>query len=315
MIESPALKLALLLPLKIAGLFLLAPLFQGLVKRLKAVCQGRRGPPILQPYADFFKLLRKQTVVSREVSWVFHAAPLISFAAILTAALMVPWIDRSAWGYFADLLLFVYLLAIPRFMMALAGLDAAGAFGGMASSREMAVSALVEPALLLSLLTLALPAHSLRLENLMLFSGELPLFTPAGLLAAFAFFLVLLAEVGRIPVDNPDTHLELTMIHEGMILEYSGPKLALLHLNYWLKQFTLVLLLVNAFAPMGMLHATGGLWWEAGLFFVIKCLVSAVMLALTESGLAKLRLFQMMDLMGFSFILSVTALLFVAIGR
>ncbi len=307
-------KLPVDLFVKALAIVLFAPLFQGFIKRLKGILQGRKGPPILQPYRDFFKYCSKRMVFSRQVSWVFHAAPIVSFSAVFTAALMVPWIDKHSWGFFGDILLFVYLLAIPRFMLSLAGLDASGAFGGMASSREMAVSALAEPALLLSLLTLALPARSLRLENLMTASGDLPFFTPAGLFAALAFYLILIAEVGRIPVDNPDTHLELTMIHEGMVLEYSGPQFALLNLTHWIKQITLVILMFNSFAPIGMLPVQGEVS-VAALYLSGKLIIGGFLLAHTESFLIKLRLFQMMDLMGLSFVFSLTSLVFVSIGR
>ncbi len=304
-----------LLIVKLTGLLLLAPILQGMIKRLKGIIQGRQGPGVFQPFRDVKKLLAKQRVISRETSWVFGIAPIVAFAAVLTAALMVPWIDPTPWDYMSDLLLFVYLLAIPRFMMALAGLDASGSFGGMSSSREMAVSALAEPALLLALLTLALPAHSLNLQNLIGGTGAVPIFTPAGLLAGVAFFLVVVAELGRIPVDNPDTHLELTMIHEGMVLEYSGPQLALIHLTYWVKQMTLVLLLMNVFAPFGLTFAVDVAAEVAAVGWLLaKLAVAAVALALTETLLAKLRLFQMMDLMGLSLVLSITALLFMATG-
>ncbi len=306
---------AILLIVKLSGLLILAPLLQGIIKRVKAILQGRQGPGILQPFRDVTKLLGKRRVISRETSWVFGMAPIAAFAAVATASLMIPWISSTPWGYMADLLLFVYLLAIPRFVMALAGLDASGSFGGMSSSREMAVSALAEPALLLALLTLALPAHSLDLHDLIWKSTTVPVFTPAGLLAGVAFFMVVVAELGRIPVDNPDTHLELTMIHEGMVLEYSGPQLALIHLTYWVKQVSLVLLLVNAFAPFGFSAlATAA---DAGMlvgWLLVKLVLAGIALALTETLLAKLRLFQMMDLMGLSLVLSITALLFMATG-
>ncbi|HEY9070509.1 MAG TPA: NADH-quinone oxidoreductase subunit H [Candidatus Ozemobacteraceae bacterium] len=306
---------AILLIVKLSGLLLLAPLLQGIIKRVKAVLQGRQGPGILQPFRDVTKLLGKRRVISRETSWVFGMAPIAAFAAVITASLMIPWISPSPWGYMADLLLFVYLLAIPRFVMALAGLDASGSFGGMSSSREMAVSALAEPALLLALLTLALPAHSLDLHDLIWKSTTVPVFTPAGLLAGVAFFVVVVSELGRIPVDNPDTHLELTMIHEGMVLEYSGPQLALIHITYWVKQVSLVLLLVNAFAPFGFgVAATAGDAVPLVGWLLVKLAVAGIALALTETLLAKLRLFQMMDLMGLSLVLSITALLFMATG-
>lgn len=301
--------------LKFALLVLLAPLMQGIVKTLKGRLQGRHGPPLLQPFRDLAKYAVKGEVISRETSWVFGAAPLFSFAAVLVAALMVPWVDRSTWGFPGDLLLFIYLLAIPRFMLALAGLDAAGSFGGMASSRESAVSALVEPALLLALLTVALPGGSLRLEALPAAKAGIPVFTPGGLLAGLAFFIVVIAEVGRIPVDNPDTHLELTMIHEGMILEYSGPSLGLLHLTHWIKQFSLAMLLVNVFFPLGLANGlTADLVPLVCAAMAAKLGFISILFAVTETWLAKLRLFQMMDLLGFSFVLSITALLFVATG-
>ncbi|MBF0500875.1 MAG: NADH-quinone oxidoreductase subunit H [Candidatus Riflebacteria bacterium] len=312
---------AIRLLIKIAALAILAPLIQGCIKQFKGRLQGRHGPRLLQPFFDLIKYARKEQVISRETSWVFSAAPLFSFAAVLTAALMVPWVDRSPWPFPADLILFVYLLAIPRFMMALAGLDAAGSFGGMASSRESAVSALAEPVLLLSLLTIALPGGSLHLEAIPVAANSLPLAARAGGLAAIAFYCVVLAEIGRIPVDNPDTHLELTMIHEGMILEYSGPLLGLLHFTHWIKQITLLVLLFNVFIPIGMMVESTGAWTAiifsaliAVVTFLAKMITAIALLAITETWLAKLRLFQMMDLLGFAFVLSITALLFVATG-
>jgi len=300
--------------LKVAGLLIVSPLFQGLIKRLKGILQGRKGPPVLQPYRDLYKYYFKERVVSKEVTWVFHLAPLAAFSSIFIAGIMVPWVNRSEWGFFADLILFVYLLGIPRFMLALAGLDASGSFGGMSSSREMAVSALVEPALFLALLTLLLSSHSLRLDTIISSAKGIPFLTPPGFLAGLAFFIVVIAEVGRIPVDNPDTHLELTMIHEGMVLEYSGRQLGLLHFAHWIKQLTLVMLLFNGFAPFGLTMFTEATFAVAATCFALKLLIGAALLALTESLMVKMRLFQMMDLLGFSFVLSATSLIFVATG-
>src|SRR5437899_8346433 len=238
-----------------ALLLLLAPLVSGCIKNWKAKLQNRRGPRIWQPYFDLTKFLRKDMVISEHASWIFRAMPGVLFTSTLLAGLMVPMINRSApLSLFGGVLAFVGLLALGRFFLALGGLDPASAFGGMGSSREMTISAIAEPALMLAIFTVAITAGSTNLSQ-MLLAAQGPtwrLFNPAHVLAFAALFIVLLAETGRIPVDNPATHLELTMIHEAMILEFSGRYLALVEWSAAIKQLVLMTLLVNVFFPVGI---------------------------------------------------------------
>jgi len=204
---------------------LLAPLVSGCIKNWKAKLQNRRGPRVWQPYFDIIKFLRKDMVISEHVSWVFSAAPYVVFVTSLLVGLMVPIVTVQApLGLFGGALAIIGLLALGRFFLALGGLDPASAFGGMGSSREMTLSAIAEPALMLAIFTVAITAGSTDLSRIVAEAqgSNLKLLNPAHLMAFAALFIVLLAETGRVPVDNPATHLELTMIHEAMLLEYSG---------------------------------------------------------------------------------------------
>src|SRR5205823_3405060 len=197
----------------------------GLINNWKAKLQNRRGPRIWQPYSDLLKFLRKDMVISEHASWIFSLTPYVLFLTALSAGLMVPMVTAQApMSLFGGALALVGLMALGRFFLALAGLDPASAFGGMGSSREMTLAAIAEPAMMLSIFTVAITAGSTNLSQIVASSAAAPwqLFTPSHVLAFAALFIVLLAETGRIPVDNPATHLELTMIHEAMVLEYSG---------------------------------------------------------------------------------------------
>ncbi len=233
----------------------LSPGLIGFVRLLKARMQGRRGPGILQPYRDLAKLLNKERVVSTQASWIFHAAPGILFASTLVAGLLVPLVaaplplDRVG-----DLVVVVYLLLLGTFFLALAGLDTASAFGGMGSSRAMTIAALAEPTIALAIFGMAVAAGSTNLGEIVARTLSHPEATlSAGHLMAFAaLFIVMLAETGRLPVDNPATHLELTMIHEAMTLEYSGPYLALVEWSGQMKFFLFLALLSNLVFPWGV---------------------------------------------------------------
>lgn len=295
-----------------ALLLLLAPLLSGLIKNWKAKLQNRRGAPVWQPYFDLAKFLRKDMVISEHASWIFTVTPCVVFLTALSAGLMVPMVTaRAPMGLFGGALAVIGLLALGRFFLALGGLDPASAFGGMGSSREMTLSAIAEPAMMLSIFTLAITAGSTNLSQIVV-AGQGPgwkFLDPAHALAFAAMFIVLLAETGRVPVDNPATHLELTMIHEAMLLEYSGRYLAFIEWGASIKQLVLMSLLANIFFPVG-LAATAtpaalglGLLWFAG-----KLLVLAGVVALVEFTNAKLRLFRVPDLLSAAFILATLAL-------
>jgi formate hydrogenlyase subunit 4 len=299
--------------LQTALLLALAPVVSGCIRNWKAKLQNRRGPRVWQPYWDLAKFLRKDMVISEHASWLFRAVPYVLFISTLLAGLMMPLVSASApLSLFGGVLAFVGLLALGRFFLALGGLDPASAFGGMGSSREMTIAAVAEPALMLAIFTVAISAGSTNLSQI-LFVAQGPtwqLLNPEHLLAFAALFIVLLAETGRIPVDNPATHLELTMIHEAMILEYSGRYLALIEWSAAVKQLVLMALLVNVFLPVGITTdltvASLGL---SLLCFVAKLLALSAAVVLVETTNAKLRLFRVPDLLSAAFILATLALL------
>ena len=267
-----------------------------------------------QPYLDLVKFLRKDMVISEHASWVFHAMPYVLFLSTLLAGLLMPLVSVTApLSLFGGVLAFVGLLALGRFFLALGGLDPASAFGGMGSSREMTIAAIAEPALMLAVFTVAITADRSTNLSQMLLAAQGPtwkLLNPAHVLAFAALFIVLLAETGRIPVDNPATHLELTMIHEAMILEYSGRYLALIEWSAALKQLVLMALLVNVFFPVGIARElTVPAMALSLLWFVGKLLVLSAAVVLVETTNAKLRLFRVPDLLSAAFILAALALL------
>ena len=295
-----------------ALLLVLAPLLSGLIKNGKAKLQNRRGPLIWQPYFDLFKLLRKDMVISEHASWIFSLTPYVVLLTALSAGLLVPMVTAAApMSLFGGVLALIGLIALGRFFLALAGLDAGSAFGGMGSSREMTIAAIAEPAMMLAIFTVAITAGSTNLSRIVLASqGPASRFLdPSHALAFIAMFIVLLAETGRIPVDNPATHLELTMIHEAMLLEYSGRYLALIEWGASVKQLVLMVLLVNVFFPFGLATEPSPVALGLGLaFLVVKLLALAGAVVLVETTNAKLRLFRVPDLLSAAFTLATLAL-------
>ncbi len=299
--------------LQLVLLLLVAPLLSGIIKTLKARLQTRRGPGVLQSYRDIFKLLRKGMVIPETASWIFSATPYIVFVTAALVGLMIPMTTTDApLSLFGGVLAVVYLLALGRFFLALGGLDAGSSFGGLGSSREMTLSAIAEPAMMLAIFTVALAASSTNLSEMakVAVSQSWKFLAPSQMLAFAALFIVLIAETGRIPVDNPATHLELTMIHEAMILEYSGPYLALLEWGASIKQLVLMTLVVNTFFPFGL----SADWTARGLglgliFYLTKMVLLACLIVLVETTNAKLRLFRVPELLMVSFILGALALI------
>jgi formate hydrogenlyase subunit 4 len=288
-----------------------APLLVGLLRLFRARLQGRRGASPLQPYRDLRKLLAKEVVVSETASWIFHVTPFLLAAIMLVVAAVVPLlVTRPAFAFTGNIVLVMYLLLLGTFFLALAGLDAGSAFGGMGSSREVMVAALAEPTVILAIFSLALHAGTTNLGGIIerLRAEQLLLLHPGHLLAAVAFSIVLLAETGRLPVDNPATHLELTMIHEAMVLEYSGRYLALVE---WASAMKLVLflgLLGNLFLPWGVPSAvTPAALLVGAATLVAKLLGLTAGLALLETSVAKLRLFRVPELLSGSFALALLA--------
>ncbi len=287
---------------QIIAIVALAPLLNGIIRSIKARLQSRKGPPLLQGYFDVAKWWGRGEKLADSTSFMHVLAPVGVMAATLTAVLFVPVFgDRTPLTSAGDLLVVVGLLALARALLALGGMDSGGSFGGMGSSREVAISSLVEPVLLISLLTLAIVPGTTRLGEIVAFGDRSPReFLSVGwALAAAGFMVALVAETGRIPVDNPDTHLELTMVHEGMLIEYSGRSLGMLHLAQMVKQALLVVLFANLFLPFGMAHAQDAPGYAFAVLIVIaKVALIGAALAIVESSFAKLRLFQLPDLLG-----------------
>ncbi len=300
-----------------ALLVAVSPLVTGFVQKLKARLQCRRGAGLLQPYRDLAKLLRKGTVQCDSASAIFRAVPVLVLAATLTAAALVPvvWMpsaEGAAAGHLplGDAILFLSLLALARFLTAVGALDAGGAFGGMGASREMTVGVLVEPVLMLVVFSSAVALGTTDLGDLAARRASALLsFRAPDLLALFAMLVLLLAETGRIPVDNPDTHLELTMLHEGMLLEHSGPGLACLLLATHVKQLAVIAFVTAVFFPAGLAPAASpAALAPALLVFAGKTLVLAVFLAVVESSYAKLRFFRLPQFLGVGFLSAFLAL-------
>jgi formate hydrogenlyase subunit 4 len=290
---------------------LMAPLLVGTIRWIKARLQNRRGAPAWQPYAELRKLFAKDVVVSTNASWLFRAAPYIVFTSTLAVTMVIPLVVVPLpFGHVADLLVVVYLLLLGTVFLALAGLDPGSPFGGMGSSREMTVAALAEPTIAVAIFALASGAGSTDLGEMTLHIIQSPAVTlsPGHALAFASLFIVMLAETSRLPIDNPATHLELTMIHEAMVLEYSGRHLALIEWASALKLLVFFSLLANLFLPAGISTTLApSALAVATLVLVAKLLVLAVAVAVLETRVAKLRLFRVPELLSASFVLALLA--------
>jgi formate hydrogenlyase subunit 4 len=294
-------------------LVIAAPLFAGLIKWIKCQLQNRSGPSVFQPYRNLYKLFHKDVIIPTTASKIFVVAPYVIFVAIIACCTIVPLISsHMPQTVIADVIVLVGLFALARFFLALAGMDVGTAFGGMGSSREMMIASLAEPALLLALFTLALSASSTNLTSIINYCvTNQPLLQPSLIFAAVSFALVAIAETGRIPVDNPATHLELTMVHEAMILEYSGKYLALLEWSSQIKLLLYSVLLINLFFPWGIIWndiSTVAILVSSFLLLV-KISALGVVLSVVENSLAKLRLFRVPNLLSVAFLLSLLGLM------
>lgn len=297
--------------LQVVAVVLGGPLLLGLMAKIRARAEGRRGAPITQPLRDLRKLARKERIRAEHASAVLALAPLVLVASAATAVGVAPLLTTSpALEGGADAFVVVYLLLTGSIALALAGLDPGTAFGGMGASRAMTIGALAEPALLVALLALSLQAHTSNLPHIVAATLAHPawLASPERLLALAALVVVVIAETGRIPVDNPSTHLELTMVHEAMILEYSGPDLGLVTLGEAMRLGLLLGLVANLFFPWGIAAGTGpGALLVALLALGAKAAAIATAIALVEVSTAKLRLFRVPELLAGGFVLAALA--------
>jgi formate hydrogenlyase subunit 4 len=304
---------------QLALVLLLAPLLTGYVRKVKSHLLRRQGPEIIQPYRDLLKLLRKEVVLAENASWLFRVAPYLIFATTWVAAALVPTFATGlAFSPAVDLIAIVALLGSARFMLALAALDVGTSFGGIGSSREMMIASLAEPAMLMVAFTLSLLAGSTQLSAVATYMQG----TDVGLRVSLALSLVglimvAIAENARIPIDNPATHLELTMVHEAMILEYSGRHLAVIEAAASLKLVLYLSLILCLFAPWGVAIAGQDIASHAlGLLvYVIKLAVGGFLLAVFETAVAKMRVFRVSDFLGASLMLGLLAALLLFVSR
>lgn len=298
--------------LQILLVLLAGPLMVGWVRMLKCWVQGRSSAPVTQPYRDIYRLFFKEIVLARNASWIFRFTPYAVFGSTVMAGAIIPVISSDLpLALTADVIALVALFAIARFFTALAGLDIGTAFGGMGSSREMMVASLAEPAILMSVFTVSLVTKSTSLSQMVhaLTSGGLVL-RPSLAFSLLAFILIVIAETGRVPVDNPATHLELTMIHEAMVLEYSGRHLALIEWAGMMKLFLYTSLGVSLFFPWGIagIDDVGGLP-AAFASLAIKTAAAAFVIVLIETRFAKMRIFRVTEFLGTAFLLSTLGML------
>jgi formate hydrogenlyase subunit 4 len=291
----------------------LAPALTGLTRKFKARLLRRRGASILQPYRDLLRLLRKEAVLAENASWLFRSAPYLIFAATWVAASLVPsFATGLMFNWSADLIAIIALLGSARFFLALAGMDVGTSFGGIGASREVMIASLAEPAMIAIVFTLALIAGSTQLSTIAGFmdSPDVGLRVSLGL-ALIALVIVALAENARIPVDNPATHLELTMVHEAMVLEYSGRHLALIELAAMLKLLLYVSLIACLFLPWGLAPPEGApaIYLAGALAYLAKLAVAGILLAVFETAIAKMRVFRVPQFLGAALMLGLLGVL------
>jgi formate hydrogenlyase subunit 4 len=294
-----------------------APLLTGFVRKVKARALGRKGPPLIQPYRDLLRLIRKEAVIAENASWLFRATPYLVFAGTWVAASLVPtFASGLMFSWSADLIAIIALLASARFFLALAGMDVGTAFGGIGSSREVMIASLAEPAMIMIVFTLALVAGSTQLSTIAATFAESDVGLRVSLgLALIALILVAIAENGRIPVDNPATHLELTMVHEAMVLEYSGRHLAVLELAASLKLLLYISVIACVFVPWGIEAATPAAILLGLGAWIVKLAAGGMLLALFETSIAKMRVFRVSDFMGAGLMLGLLAVLLLFVSR
>ena len=298
--------------LQIAVLLMIAPLFAGWVMMVKCWMQGRTSPSLLQPFRNISKLFSKDIVLAENASWIFRFTPYLVFGVTVLAGGIIPIISVDLpLSATADVIALVALFAIARFFTALAGMDIGTSFGGMGSSREMTIATLAEPAMLMAIFAVSLAGKSTSLSQMVLVVSQgYSLLRPSLAFAFLSFILITLAETGRVPVDNPATHLELTMIHEAMVLEYSGRHLALIEWAKMMKLFLFVVLGIAVFFPWGIAISGEPLALFFGLLFMaFKLGIAAVGLVLIETGLAKMRIFRVTEFLGSAFLFATLGML------
>lgn len=289
-----------------------APFLSGLISKIKNNIRLRKGQSVFQPYYNLAKLFSKGEVVSETASWIFRITPFVVFSSALAAAMLIPvFIFASPGQHVGDFLVLIFIFALGRFFLALSALDTGSSFGGMGSSREMFISSLVEPALCMVIFAVSLQFGSTDISA----SSGMHMISVSSIIAALALFLVTIAETSRVPVDNQETHLELTMVHEAMVLEYSGRPLALIEMASYIKQmifFFLIAQIVFPIAPLSSGNLVEVFSWV--LWYLARIIIIAIAVALVEVSVAKMRLFRVVDFLGFAFVLGIMAAVCAILG-
>lgn len=291
-------------------LLVMPPFFLGVISKTKAFFAGRKGPPLFQAYYDLFKLFQKEMVVSNNASFIFKIAPVGILTAILMSGFFIPLLGQAPLKFEGDVILFAYFLAAARFLTILAAMDVGSSFEGMGASREATFGALSELAFFLGMIALAVMTDSLSLTGIFEWEGRHPLWNPAVLMLFVAFFVILLTENARMPIDDPATHLELTMIHEVMILDYSGPHLALILYGASIKLFIFMALTVSILWPTQEVD-----FLKSVSCFLVKMGGMAVAIGLVESMNARLRLIKIPQLLVTNFVVTALSLMLIIMGR
>ncbi len=293
-------------------ILVISPLVKGLIHKIKCYLRGQRCAPVWQGYRDIYKLLKKEVVLSNNASWISIVVPYIVFGSTVVVASFLPvFSSHTLLSFTGDIIALVYTLALGTFFLALYGMDQGSAFGGLGSSREMTIAALAEPAFMMIIFTFALQTGTTNISEIFskIHQAGISHFPVSSVFALIALLIITIAENGRMPIDNPETHLELTMVHEAMILEASGRHLALFEISSWVKLTIFLTVASNIFIPIGFYRETSLVTILAGmLFFIVKILIFAVPIAFIEISMAKLRFFRVPDIMTLGFVLSLISL-------
>lgn len=298
----------------------MAPLLKGVIDNLKAKVQSRRGPSIIQPYYDLAKLFRKQRTITPNASLIFRSAPYVAFAAPIAFAILIPVLSAFplSWAFMADMVGSGFVIGIGGYMVNLAAMDSGSPYGGLGASRSRLVSSLAEPTFIVVFFAVAYVSGATIpfIVNKALFTLT-PIVAPSHALIAAAFFMVILAEAGRIPVDNPATQQELSMIEGSRLFEFSGPDQALLEWGGWMKLFVILIVWLNVLVfPPGLATAIAPIpILIAIVSLAAKMLAAAVLIVAIESALAKIRILRVPEFLGASFVLSVLALVLFSLGQ
>ena len=290
---------------------LIAPVFTGVIRKMKAKVQHRVGASVFQPYYDLMKLFKKDLVVSNTASWIYNIAPYAYCISSVAAISCLPVVHGlTGFSFYTDLLVIVYLFVAGRIFMALAGLDTGSTFGGMGSSRELLVSALIEPALFIVIITVAARAEIASTNVAAIYESVAgnteTAFTPMNILLSASMLLILIAESSRIPVDDPSTHLELTMVHEAMVLEYSGRHLALIEIGSYIKQLVFMTFIANILIPVGF--NVENIFLGLGIY-LIKVLIITILVGIVELNTVKFRLYSIPNFAVIALIVSILGFL------